>query len=247
MIKRVALASIIASLLALAGCKQDTDSTKLSPYLYDYLPVDIGHYVIYDVDSTNYKFILPDSQYITPVHYQIRELVQDTFYDNLGHLSYRLEIAKRYDTTQPFNVVDRAWYSALYTNRYEKVEDDLRFIKFVFPPLNGVNWQGNTYLPATDTTSDTYQVYAGWTYTFTSVNAPATINGLHFDSTAVVTEVNQQNLIDKKLSVETYARHVGLVDKEWVVLDKQDVSSSWDAPNQATGFIISMKIHSYNP
>ena len=247
MIKRVALASLIVSLLILAGCKQDIDSTKLSPYLYDYAPVNTGHYVIYDVDSIRYKFVQPDSQYVDTIHYQIKELVQDTFYDNLGKISYRLEISKRYDTMQPLDVVDRAWYSYLSRNTYEKNEDDLRFIKLIFPPINGETWKGNSYLPASDTTTDTYQAYANWTYTYSAVNLPKAVNGNAFDSALVVTEVDNQNLIDKKLSRETYARHVGLIYKEWEIINKQDVTSSWDAPYKANGFRIRMRIHSYHP
>jgi hypothetical protein len=246
MTKRVTCASIIVSLLILAGCKQDIDKTTLSPYLYDYAPVNTGHYVVYDVDSIRYNFVLPDSQYVDTIHYQIKELVQDTFYDNLGNLSYRLEISKRYDTMQPLNVVDRAWYSYTSKNTYEKNEDDLRFIKLVFPPINGVTWKGNSYLPASDTNSDVYKTYAGWTYTYSAVNLPKAVNGNAFDSTLVVTEVDNQNLIDKKLSRETYARHVGLIYKEWEIINKQDVASSWAAPNMAVGFRIRMKIHTYH-
>src|SRR4051812_387123 len=109
MIKRVLFASIIAILLVLAGCKQDKDLTTLSPFLYDYAPVNVGHYVIYDVDSIVFRFAAPDSQHVDTVHYQIKELIQDTFYDNLGHLSYRIEVSKRYDTLSPLDVVSRAW------------------------------------------------------------------------------------------------------------------------------------------
>ena len=247
MIKRVLLILMSASLLIMAGCKQDMDSTKLSPYLYDYAPVNTGHYVVYDVDSIVFRFVNPDSQYVDTIHYQIKELVQDTFYDNLGKLSYRLEISKRYDTTQSLNVVDRAWYSYISRNTYEKNEDDLRFIKLVFPPIVGQTWKGNSYLPASDTTSDTYQIYANWTYAYTAVNQPLSINGQHFDSTLVVTEVDNENLIDRKLSRATYARHVGLIYKEWEILNKQDVASTWDNPYKANGFRIRQMIHSYNP
>jgi hypothetical protein len=102
-------------------------------------------------------------------------------------------------------------------------------------------------LPANDTIPDTYQVYAGWTFTYTSVNAPATVNGHFFDSTAVVSEVNNQNLINDVLCSETYARHVGLVYRQWEVINKQDPTSSWAYPNQAVGFRILTWFHSYTP
>lgn len=237
----------LSALLILAGCKQDMDNTKLAPYLYDYAPVNVGHSIVYDVDSVEFNYIQGNTQIVDTFHYQIKELVSDTFYDVNGKVNYRLEIYKRTDTTQPFTTVYQAYYALQLKSSYERVENDLHFVKLVFPPLMNENWQGNEYIPANDTVADTYQPYAGWTYKYTSVNAPATINGLHFDSTVVVTGINEQNLINDALSRETYARHVGLIYKEWEVLTKQDVTSGWDYPNQANGFRIRMRIHSYTP
>ena len=237
---------IVLIVCTLAACNQDSDNVKLSDFLYDYAPVNTGHYVIYDVDSIAYNFVSP-FQNVDTVHYQIKEVVQDTFYDNLGKMSYRLEEYKRSDSTTVFNAIDpNAWYSYLSKNTYEKVEFDFRFIKLVFPPIIGNTWKGNQYLPTSDTISDVYQIYAGWDYTYTAVNIPTTINGLHFDSTLVATGVNRENKVDKKLSRETYARHIGLIYKEWEILNKQDVNSSWDAPNQVNGFRIRMRVNSYH-
>jgi hypothetical protein len=245
MIKRVSLVSLIATILILAGCKQDKDSTTLSPYLYDYAPVYTGHYVLYDVDSVVFSYTDP-VQTADTIHYQIQEFIQDTFYDNLGKVSYRIEVSKRYDTLMPLDVVNRAWYSSLSRNTYEKNEDDFRFIKLIFPPINGQTWNGNSYLPVVDTSSGIYKAYVGWVYTYSDVNLPKTVNGLPFDSTLVVTEINEENKIDKKLSREIYARHVGLIYKEWEIINKQDVNSSWDAPYKATGFRIRQRVHAYN-
>ncbi len=241
------MVTLLAALLALAGCKQDMDNTILSDYLYDYAPVNKGHYVIYDVDSIVYNFVQPSIQNVDTIRYQVKELIADTFYDNLSRVSYRLELYRRPNSSVAFSDIDRVWYSYISKNTYERVEDDLRFIKLVFPPITGQTWSGNQYLPATDTTKDVYQAYAGWTYTYTSVNVPTTVNGQSFDSTLVVTGVNNENLVDKKLSRETYARHVGLIYKEWEKINKQDVTSSWDAPYKANGFRIRMRINSYHP
>jgi hypothetical protein len=248
MIRKIAGIIIISALLILAGCKQDKDNTTLSPYYYDYAPVNVGHTVIYDVDSVRFNYLLGDSQQVDTFHYQLKVLVQDTFYDVNGKVNYRMETYKRIDTTQPF-VIDHAWYCLETRNTFEIVEFDLHFIKLVFPPIRGANWQGNSYLPANDTVADTYQPYAGWTYTFTSVNVPAIVNGMRFDSTAIVTEINTEpnDKVYGALSRNTYARHIGLIYREWEILDKQDIQSSYDYPNQTNGFRIRMRIHSYTP
>ena len=247
MIKNLSAALMICALLLVAACKQDTDNTRLAPKLYDYVPLNVGHSVTYDVDSVVFLSVGGASQVTDTFHYQIKEVVQDTFYDVNGKIRYQIYEYKRTDTTQAFVIwQEKAWWINNGTS-FETQENDLHFVKLVFPPLIGVNWMGNEYIPANDTVSDTYQPYAGWKYTYTSVNAPATINGIHLDSTAVVTEINSQNLINDALSRETYARHIGLVYKEWEIIDKQDVTSGWDYPNQANGFRIRMRLHSYTP
>ena len=248
MIKNIFVALLVSAVLILAGCKQDTDNTKLAPYLYDYIPVNVGHSVTYDVDSVEFNYIQGDTQIVDTFHYQLKVVILDTFYDQ-GLLKYGIATYKRTDTTQPFpsSAYQASWSTINHNTAYWLDENDLLFVKFVFPPIIGVNWQGNEYLPANDTIADTYQPYAGWTYTFTSVNSPATVNNIHFDSTAVVTEINSQNLINDALSRETYARHIGLIYKEWEIITKQDVNSSWDYPNQANGFRIRMRVHSYTP
>lgn len=248
MIKKIFGVLFVSALLVLAGCKQDVDTTKLSPYLYDYNPVNVGHTVIYDVDSVRFNYLQGDTQHADTFHYQLKVVVQDTFMDVNGKVNYRMETWKRTDTTQPF-VIDHAWYCFTTRNTFEIVENDLHFVKFVFPPVIGVNWQGNEYLPANDTVADTYQPYSGWTYTFTSVNASSIVNNQRFDSTAVVTEINTEptDKVYGALSRNTYARHIGLIYREWEIINKQDVLSSYDYPNQANGFRIRMRIHSYTP
>jgi hypothetical protein len=235
----------IAIALSITGCRDEKDTTQPAAALYDYAPSTKGHYVIYDVDSIVYKFLQPSTQLVDTHRYQVKELIQDTFYDNLGRLNARLELSRRLDSTQPFEDIWKVWNSYRSNLTYEKNEDDLRFTKLTFPPIAGSHWAGNQYLPASDTGATVYQVYAGWDYTYTTVNTPTTINGSRYDSTVSVSHVDKQNLIDRKLSREVYALHVGLVSKDFDVINKQDVTASWDAPYQANGFRIRMRIHSW--
>ncbi|MFN8275978.1 MAG: hypothetical protein U0T84_00710 [Chitinophagales bacterium] len=242
--KRIVLIGFIGvGLLLLAACKK-TNYEFASDYLLDYAPNNVGHYVVYDVDSIRYKFILPSTQLVDTIRYQLKEELTDTFYDNLGRMVQRLEVSRRSTSVDAWSL-DRVWYSYRSGTVYEKVENDWRFIKLVFPPLNGVTWSGNSYLPANDTTEDAFKVFANWKYEYADVNTPGVINGLQFDSTLTVNEVNEENLIDKKKSVARYARQVGLIYKEWQLINKQDVTSTWDNPQQANGFRIFMRVNSY--
>ena len=235
--------------MTLVGCKQDMDNTKLAPYLYDYLPASVGHSVTYDVDSIGYNYIVGDTQIVTNVHYQLREVILDSgnsvcLYQP-GVTCYGVAEYKRYDTTQPFPSNYLYWYFYLNKSTYVTNYQDLAFENFTFPPITGNTWLGNSLLPANDTIQDTYQPYAGWVYTYTSVNVPNTVNGHHFDSTAVVSDVNDTtNLVNDVFCTEIYARHVGLVFRQFEVITKQGIFSSWANPDSATGFRIKQWFHS---
>jgi len=248
MTKKTAVALFISLLLVIAGCKQDMDNTKLAPYMYAYIPEDIGHSVTYDVDSISYIFVYCTPQVIDTTYYQLKEVILDTLTPcQLGTPCYHMAEYKRYDTTQPYPVNYQSWY--FYTTRTTYVADqnDLPIEKFVFPPIVGITWLGNSLLPANDTIADTYQNYAGWNYTFTSVNAPATVNGHFFDSAAVVSDVLSQNYITDVLSTETYALHIGLVFRQWEVITKQSIASTWANPDSAVGFRVLTWYHGYTP
>lgn len=237
---------ILALLLFAAGCKQDTDNTTLNPYYYDYAPINVGHSIVYDVDSILFSYETGGSQVVNDKRYQLMYQVYDTMLDQ-GIVKQGLLIWKRPDSTQPFTVADRMWYCWQSRNTFEQVEDDLHFIKLVFPPVQGITWQGNEYLPASDTIPDVYQPYSGWSYTITSANVPAVINGIRLDSTVTVLQDSNQNLINDVVSTETYARHIGLVYKKWEVITKQGISSTWANPDSANGFRLIMQLHSYTP
>lgn len=226
--------------LAFSACKKEFYNDTLS-YHYDYQPLEIGQYTIFDVDSYRYLYSAP-SQFVDTIRYQQRELIADTFYDNQNRLNYRLEIMRRPNAAANWGDL-KVGYCLKTTTNFERVEDDLRFTKFVFPPKNEVTWKGNNYIPATDT--NFFKVYNDWTYTFKEVNTAKTINSLSFDSTATIVQVDEENLIDKKRSVEVFAKGVGFISKEFEVISKQDVSSGWDRPLKATGFRIRMKVNSY--
>ena len=236
--------AVIVLLLAMICCKKETDEFTID-YQVAYVPTATGHWVVYDVDSIRYNFIDPSTQQVDTIRYQQRETITDTFYDNLGRIAQRLELARRPNSSAAW-VLDRVWYSVKTGTTYEKVENDLRFLKLVFPPYKDITWKGNQYIPASDTGNQAYKIYAGWNYKITEVNVPATFNGLLFDSTLTVTQVDEENLIDKKRSVEQFAKGVGLIYKEWILLNKQDVISPWSNPYKANGAKVFMRINSHS-
>jgi hypothetical protein len=223
----------------LSSCKDRKDETFIIDYNYDYYPLDSGRYVIYDVDSIRYNYVDPFQNNDT-IRYQWMQVVGDTFLDNDGRVSYRIEFYKRYSTSANW-FFDRVWYATPTITNLQRVEDDIRFIKLVFPPKEGLSWDGNLYTPKTGL----FTYLRNWIYRYRTVDKPYSSNGVNIDKSLTVEHVDEENVIDKMKSVEMYGKGVGMIYKEWTLLNKQDVNSPWSNPNRTNGFSIFMRVNSY--
>ena len=237
---RLFLFSIVYSLLSvtLSSCKDKKDDTVFD-FQYAYAPIDSGHYVIYDVDSMVYNYNQVAT--IDSAHYQLMEIITDTTYD-LNELCYRLERYRRPDQNSPW-VIDRVWKVKRNATTFQKDEDDMWFVKLVFPPSSDEEWNGNIYIPAS---SDPFRDFQDWNYHYQNLGMPFTINGMVFNTTVMVAEINDtSNIITRKVRNEVYALHVGMIYQEWEILKKQDTSNDWQT-GPLNGFRIRMKINSHN-
>src|ERR1035437_494730 len=114
------------------SCKKDKPIAASVDFGYNYYPNDVGHYVIYQVDSVNNTPNVFDS-----IRYQLKELIAATFLDNSGRPTLRIE---RYYKMFHFNThsydsvwsVPRVWSANRTTSTAEKVEENIRYIKLVF-------------------------------------------------------------------------------------------------------------------
>lgn len=221
--------------VALFGCHDKTETLNID-YKYGYFPLDTGKYLTYAVDSiSSYN----SNNKKDTVTYQLKELVADTFYDADNELSYRLELYRRADNNSPW-AIDRVWYEKKTTYNVQKVEDDIRFIKLVFPPKQDGTWNGNIYVP----TTEPYRDFQNWNYHYESVDVPYTINSFSFDSSITVIGVNDSTFVDKRLRKEVYAKNLGMVYQEWELKTKQTFGS-WDT-GQWRGFSIRMRLIDHN-
>lgn len=204
---RINVTLLIASVTLIGSCKKDKISAP--PFTgYAYVPDNIGHEVIYDVDSTIKDAF--DGQWHYN-HFQIRELIADTFTDNQGRPTLRLERYKRLTPGDDW-VIYKVWTANKTNVRFEKKEDNLSFIKLVFPPLSTVEWNGNILnnLEALD-------------YQYSSINVPDSYNGLSFDSTLTVLQCDNKNSIDTVYYEEKYATEVGMYYKI-----QDSIASAWN-------------------
>jgi hypothetical protein len=186
---------IFAVLSAVSSCRKD--NTKNPDLGLSYVPDTVGHYTIYNV--TYIRHDDPVNLHDT-LQYQLKEKIESEFTDNEGRRALRLERYRRDSVSQPWTLTD-VWYSTKTSTRYEKVEEDTRYIRLVFPVSDNQVWNGNA-LNNQDS----------WDYSIMFADEPLTVNGLSYDSVAFVKQHEfKPGFYFHEYSTAAYARNVGLI------------------------------------
>ena len=129
------------------------------------------------------------------------------------------------------------WFATRTATRLEVVEENLRFIKLVFPPYEEATWKGNLFINAIDDLA----WYADWEYEFTGVDESKTVGGISFAKTLTVLQIDySENRLEYIYGLERYATKVGLIYKELIHLERSTFSGPWEK-----GFILIMTVNSY--
>ena len=104
---------------------------------YDYFPLIIGEFRIYDVKVINYNL---DGSTDTTI-YQLQEVVSDS--SIIGEeTSYRLDRYRRADASETW-VIDSVWSARLNPYQAVVVEHNIPIIKLSFPVAEDKRWDGN--------------------------------------------------------------------------------------------------------
>jgi hypothetical protein len=230
------LLCFLFAIVLIPSCQKDAEKFSLE-YKYEYFPLDSGRYWIYRVDSITFNNNTTPTTRDTAVFY-VRERVESIYPDNANRPTARIERSRRNDTIGNWSIID-IWFANRTQTTGEKSEENLRFVKLLFPPREGQTWKGNQYIQVTES----IKWLNNWDYVAQTLDVPATTGGISFDSTLTVLQRDDENLIEKSFSSETYAKNVGLVYKELLHLTKEDVTAPWTEPR--SGFILKMTIVDY--
>ena len=193
---------VVISFLVFFSCKHEKDSPR--DVGYGYFPTNPGHWVLYAVDSTHYDSFAHTKTFY---HYLIKELIESTFMDNQNRPTQRIERYETYDTLPTY--LKDVWVSNLTSTSAEKVEENIRYVKLIFPVADGQTWNGNAY-----------NTLGQQDYKYDNVFAPYSINGLSFDSTVTVIQDKDTNMVTVKDESEIYAKNVGMIYKKYRYVGK---------------------------
>ncbi|MCU0443120.1 MAG: hypothetical protein MUE96_12040 [Bacteroidia bacterium] len=192
--KRIFFWSLLVA-IAVVSCKPDDPNDVGTDLGYDYYPYQrIGSKWIYAVDSLVYDDNSGSTQ-VDTFRYQYMEEVGSEFTDDAGITNYQILRYYKFADSLPWVQVNAA-VSQRNSLRAERVDENVRTVKLVFPPTEGKRWNGNMF-----------NANSPLTYRIQWYEQPYYL----YDQTIYVEQIKENNFIDTINRYEVYARNIGLV------------------------------------
>ena len=219
------------------SCKKDKTVEAPINYGYNYFPDEVGNYVIYQVDSIAQDDI---SNKHDTTRYLLKELIASVFTDLSGRPTLRIErYFKFYNKNIPYDQMPwsapRVWFANKTSSGLQRVEENIRYLKLIFPVKKGRKWNGNVY-----------NILGEKDYEIDSADVAMQVNNLLFDSVAVVKQYQEINLVQYQVEKEKFARNIGLIYKQRDSLSINPRNGNDFPPYDDTvGYFFTQKIISY--
>ena len=240
---------VSAVMLGFTHCKKTVEYS--SPPLTDYLNLEVGKYIIYRLDSTQFTNFGQTTIYL---HYQAKDEIDAAIVDNLGRPAFRV-IRYLRDTAGLNPWTPNSTYMIVPTEKsVEVVEDNFRYQKLMLPITEGFNWKGNTYISLySNDLSWEFRYLDDWDYTYENVNLPYTVfNNQVVDSTITVNQRDEVSghptdpnyYSEVNYSLEVYGKGVGLVFKDFLHWEYQPPTGG--NPGYKLGYGIKLNMISHN-
>ncbi len=196
------------SLVLAVGCGgDDPDEFTPTDFGYDYLPLTVGDWIEYKVDSTVYDDFTQSVDTFTFFH---REQIVESYDDLEGREVYRVERFRKESEGDTYRRI--LTFELLQTaQRAERKAFGQRIVPLTYPVSEGRTWDANAF--NTDQSQD---------YEYLSVDDLESINGLDFQQSVRVLQANDtDNFVIREYAEERYARGIGLIYQENLFIETQ--------------------------
>lgn len=206
------------------SCKKDKDDYIAPDIGQSYAGLELGKYVVYDVDSLFYNDFTAT---IDTAIYKIKEVVAESYLDLEGEEAFKINRFRKDHDTLSWVLID-VWNAKLTTTNYQKTEENVRFVKLIFPVRENVVWNGNSM-----------NNLASRDYSYEYIDKAETIGGKSLELVLKVNQYEELNLIQQKQFIEKFASGVGMVYRKNMDLVRDDFNSPW------RGYEITYTLNSY--
>jgi hypothetical protein len=239
---RLNFLSIFAlSILIFSACEKQSDPDDFTvDYLQEYFPAQSDIRLVYQVDSMLFKRGISGLE-IDTLSYTMETSLVDSV-DLPNGLSYIWE--KKYQSlNDPLNVHYHITSRMISEHRAIVQEDNLSFISLVFPPNEQNRWDGLSLINADSVVytvlGETIRPFKDWNqFRILETDGVYTYGDRTFEDVVTVLQTDTENAIEKRYSIERFAKAYGLIYKEMWILDTQNISDQPWVEKAERGFIL---------
>lgn len=207
---------IFAFILSVMSCSSDGTDQSLLDEGYDYFPIiEKGTTYLYEVEQTLYTN--DGNEILSEVFYQREETIESESLDrNQG--SFRTEIWQSKTGSDPWKFIGN---SSLELNPLQAVgqENNARIVSLSFPTSQGKEWDGLTLLGDVELINvggESMDFYKNWSFKILDIGPVDT-----YDDVVSIQQADHENAVERRYSIEKYAKNIGLIYKEQMILDTQ--------------------------
>ena len=232
-------------LLGLVSCKKETEMLDESTFGYDFFPVATGKSWTYTSDS-----IIYDNGGARRDTFRsfIREELGEKFTDETGNPVFKVHRYFRRNTNDDWTRTN-TWTTNVDSSRAIRTEDNLKFVKLIFPIKKGLRWDGNIFLDEDiriEVAGESIEPYKNWKHRMEEIDEAYDYKGQSIPSIRI-NLVDDSSIIDRRKVTEVYGKGIGLVRKEMIILDSDGSKPNdpWEQKAQK-GFIHTLTLIEHN-
>jgi len=196
--------------MIMSACKKDTYEQYTRNTDVAYYNDSVGSLSVFAVSEIVFDDFSNSSD---TFRYQIMEVNESEFNDNLGRKAIKIDRYKRQTDTSLWQYLNSC-YSVSEFNMVERVEDNKRFIKLSFPVSSDAVWNSNAH-----NLDNAINVFYG------TIGKPYTLDTFKFKKTISVESTIINNSFRERSFKEIYALGLGLVFKNQVAIERN--GSQW--------------------
>lgn len=224
------------------SCEDATKTVDRSLFGYEYFPLEVGKYWIYQVDST---LIINQGGDVRTSRTFVREEITESFIDASGILVHRLERSTSDKLNGIYQIKD-VWTMETTNDAAFRTEENLRFTKITFPVNQDNSWIGNNFdnLVEVVVAGEMMWVYKDWgDYRINVKGKDRIVKGKLYNDVVSILQADHDFAIERRFAVEHYAPFVGLIEKEMAIFDTQCECPGQSWPEKAnSGFTLKQSL-----
>ena len=217
------------------ACPSTTEDFDLD-FGYDYYPIDEGFFWEYQIDSVVYRDLGATRDSTTS--FIIEEIVE-RFIDQTNDTIFRIERTFR-NYLQSIGIPVDQWATSRGESFMTRTEENLKFIKMIYPVEVDESWEGNAFIDENTTIvvgGEMLELFIDFDYKVISINDQEEINGQVYTDVLTIQNADNfdpelpsetQNKLNRRLIIEKYARDIGLIYRRHLIVDTQCLDPSCD-------------------